>query len=58
MWSAVLPLLPAVGACMRKKIQTFGILMTSRLSVPMRTTVPPSVSAQNFLCASMSLTFR
>ena len=48
----VLPLLPPFAACVRMKIQTFGILITSRLSVPTLTTVPPSASAQNFLCAA------
>ena len=33
-------------------------LTISRLSVPILTTVPPSVSAQNFLCASMFVVFK
>ena len=46
----------AFGAALRRllaqKMSTFGMRIISRLSVPTLITVPPSVSAQNFLCSA------
>jgi hypothetical protein len=52
MWSAVVPLLLPLDACARMNTSTFGNRTISWLMVPILITVPPSVSAQNFLCAS------
>jgi hypothetical protein len=58
-WSTVVPLLPPVGACIGRKNNTTPANLTiSRFSVPIVTTVPPSVSAQNFRCASMFVVFK
>ena len=53
MWFAVVPMVPPVGFWLRKKIRTFGNFTMSAL-LPNFIAVPPRVSAQNFLCASMS----
>ena len=52
MWSCTEPFVPPFAACARMKIRTLVILITSRLLAPIFTTVPPIVSAQNFLWAS------
>ena len=58
MWSAVVPLVPPVGACTRKKIRTFGNFTISTLLVPTLMAVPPSVLTKNFFCSSMFVAVR
>jgi hypothetical protein len=56
MWSNAVPRVGPVGFCWRRNTSMSGKRTTSMPCTLMA--CPPSVSAQNFLCASMLVTFR